>query len=72
MPNRLFSGNRNVESVAYDVALLLASRDQALATPEQVMNKIKELLPDCLEAAKTIQDDETPPPATNINFTFSR
>ncbi|WP_368301356.1 hypothetical protein [Kluyvera sichuanensis] len=60
MNKKIFSSDRTVESVAYDIALALASKDDAANTPEEMMARIESLLPACLEEANARYEKEHP------------
>jgi len=62
MAFNVFSGGRTEESVAYDLALTLASKDPAIITPEELIQRIADLLPVCRDAANKKYKDEAPKP----------
>ena len=51
MTKNVFAGKRTVESVAYDMALALASRDPMVVTPNGLLQRIEALLPECRNLA---------------------
>ncbi len=62
MSNKIiFSGGRTIDSVAWDLALNLAARDTSIKTPEELLEKIAELLPECVQVAETRKSVENPP-----------
>lgn len=64
MSFNIFIGGRNQESVAYDLALSLATKDKQVTTPEELIQKIAELLPLCREAAEQRYKSEKKKPFT--------
>lgn len=64
MTNNLFVDNRTVESIAWDLALTLASKDPLATTPEALLQKIELLLPECL----SIVGRRKPEQAREINL----
>lgn len=59
MSKNVFAGKRTVESVAYDMALALATRDPNVVTPNGLLQRIDDLLPECraLATAKWKQEN---------------
>lgn len=70
MTNRFFSNNRKPEDVAYDMALTLASKEDGVNSPHDLLHRIKTLYPDCLEAAKEFEESERPEPIGKIDIRF--
>lgn len=66
MSANIFNSDRTIDSVAYDIALLLASRDKSLLTPVDVIQKIESLLPECIEVAEKQRSKENPVPVGGI------
>lgn len=62
MALNVFAGNRTEESVAYDLALALATKDSSANTPEALIQRIADVLPACREAAKEKYMAEAPQP----------
>lgn len=62
MSANVFSGGRNKESVAYDMALALAAKDPAITNPEALIQRIADILPLCREVAESKYSEEIPPP----------
>lgn len=62
MAFNVFTGDRNQESVAYDLALALAVKDASIKTPEALIQRIADLLPLCRDAAKEKYKSEAPEP----------
>ncbi|EMG7888340.1 hypothetical protein V5L74_002078 [Enterobacter hormaechei] len=62
MSEKLFKGGRKPESVAYDMALAMASRDPDTLSAYDLLRRIKQYYPDCLEAAKELHEQETEKP----------
>lgn len=60
MAMNVFTGGRNQESVAYDLALALATRDTSLKGPEELLQRIADLLPACRDATKEKYKKEAP------------
>ncbi|WP_418396194.1 hypothetical protein [Yersinia sp. LJYL362] len=60
MTQKVISAGRTIESVAYDMALALASRDDEILTAEQMIQRIESLMPACFEAAKKQDKKEYP------------
>lgn len=48
MSDNLFNSGRTVDSVAYDLALALASKDSSINTPDALLEKVESLLPECV------------------------
>lgn len=48
MSDNLFNSGRTVDSVAYDLALALASKDPSINTPDALLEKVESLLPECV------------------------
>ncbi|MDE9429066.1 hypothetical protein [Xenorhabdus bovienii] len=55
-----------VDKIAYDMAMVLAAKDATVTTPEQLIAKIWELIPDCKKAV------EVTLPAKKSFFTTQR
>ncbi|KAB8312965.1 hypothetical protein EH228_04620 [Erwinia endophytica] len=68
MSANVFAGDRNIESVAYDLALALASGDQSIITPEKLIQRIADILPSCREVAKKKFNEENPEPKGKVFF----
>ncbi|AVY99324.1 hypothetical protein DAI21_17535 [Lelliottia sp. WB101] len=62
MAFNVFQDKRNQESVAYDLALALAAKDPAITSPEALIKRVSELLPDCRSAAEAQYNSERPEP----------
>ncbi|MFN7073775.1 hypothetical protein ACK4QV_19550 [Proteus mirabilis] len=62
MSNRVISDDNPVKRVAFDMALALAAKQDSIKTPEQLMDEIESLYPECLEVAEKQYKKETPPP----------
>lgn len=62
MSFNVFKGDRNQESVAYDLALALAAKDPEIKTPEKLLQRVADILPLCREAAEKKYRDEAPKP----------
>lgn len=62
MAFNVFQDKRNQESVAYDLALALAVKDPAITSPEALIKRVSELLPDCRSAAEAQYNSERPEP----------
>ena len=61
MPGEIFSPKHNpVARVAFDMGLALASKIEAIRTPEQLMAEIAALYPECYEAAENHRKMEYP------------
>lgn len=58
MSGKLFSSGRTVDSVAYDLALALASRDKSISTPEELLKRIESLLPESLVAVQSREPEQ--------------
>lgn len=65
----IFNNERTTDSVAWDLALVIASKDSSLTAPEDVLRKIIEIYPSCREAAKARWSHENPPPE-NLDVLF--
>lgn len=63
MEINVFKGDRSKESVAYDLALALATKDPAITTPDALIQRIADILPLCRESADKKYVEEVPPPA---------
>lgn len=61
MKANVFKGDRTKESVAYDLALALASKDPAITTPDALIQRIADILPVCRDAVDKKYSDEIPP-----------
>ena len=59
MALEIFSGKRDVDTVAYDLAMKLAIARNPNSSPKEVMALAKELFTDCLEVAKELHKEET-------------
>ncbi len=70
MSVRFFSNNRKPEEVAYDMALTLASKEDGTKTPYDLLRRIQQLYPDCLEAAKELEDSEKQDSVGKIDIRF--
>ncbi|MDH0357064.1 hypothetical protein [Morganella sp. GD04133] len=64
MTFNVFKGGRDAESVAYDLALALASKDPGVKSPQDMIKMVAELLPACRDVAEKTRKDETPKPFT--------
>lgn len=64
MAFNVFKDDRGNESVAYDLALALATKDPDVKSPQDMILMIAELLPACREVADKLQKDEQPEPFT--------
>ncbi|EBP0013210.1 hypothetical protein HX37_20975 [Salmonella enterica] len=60
MTFNVFAANRTEESVAYDMALAIASKEPDVTTPESLIERIADLLPACREAAIEKYKSEDP------------
>ena len=54
MKFKLISGNRTIDSVAYDLALSIASKETSTTTPALVLAKVMELMPECIKDRKSV------------------
>lgn len=70
MALNVFADNRTEESVAYDLALILAAKDPDLTTPESIIQRISELLPSCRNVAKARLSAENPPPSGKVDVSW--
>ena len=61
MKANVFKGDRTKETVAYDLALALASKDPAITTPDSLIQRIADILPVCRDAVDKKYSDEIPP-----------
>ncbi|WP_180949067.1 hypothetical protein [Proteus mirabilis] len=52
MSQKIITEHNPVERVAFDMALALATKQDAIKTPEQLMAEIEALYPECLEVAE--------------------
>ncbi|HEJ9539980.1 TPA: hypothetical protein SMN08_000696 [Proteus mirabilis] len=52
MSQKIITEHNPVERVAFDMALALAAKQDAIKTPEQLMAEIEALYPECLEVAE--------------------
>ncbi|MGK5615650.1 hypothetical protein ACSNKO_10395 [Proteus mirabilis] len=59
MSQRIITEHNPVERVAFDMALALAAKQDAIKTPEQLMSEIEALYPECLEVAEKQKQKET-------------
>lgn len=57
----IFNKERTADSVAWDLALVIASKDSSLTTPEDILNRIIEVYPSCLKVAEARRSHENPP-----------
>nr|WP_237764899.1 hypothetical protein [Enterobacter hormaechei] len=57
----VFQEGRTVESVAYDLALTLAAKDPSVTSPDSLLKRISDLLPECREVTKKLYSAEQPP-----------
>ncbi|MEX9217120.1 hypothetical protein AB7W40_23160 [Providencia rettgeri] len=62
MAFNVFTGGRDLESVAYDLALALATKESSVKSPHDMIQKVAELLPDCRKVANDTYKDEKPKP----------
>ncbi|VXC86995.1 conserved hypothetical protein [Enterobacterales bacterium 8AC] len=69
MSSKIVSNGRLVDSVAYDIALAIASKDAGVSTPEALLAKISELLPECTRLVSA-KDAEESPPVGGVNVKF--
>jgi hypothetical protein len=65
MAFNVFREGRTKESVAYDLALTLAAKDSSITTPEALIQRIADLLPECRKATDEKRSEEEPPLAFN-------
>lgn len=70
MSEKIFSHGRTIHSVAYDLALTLATKDEDTNTPYDLLRRIAHYLPVCIEAAEEFKESESGPPVTDIKVTF--
>lgn len=70
MSEKLFQNGRQPEQVAYDLALVLASRDADIKTAKELLKQVKIYYPECLSAAQEMREQEIENPITNISVTF--
>lgn len=60
MSIKVFSNDRTVYGVAYDMAIALAAKDPDIVTAQQMIDRIASLLPACYEAARHKHKEEHP------------
>ncbi|CZW09904.1 hypothetical protein [Enterobacter hormaechei] len=60
MSQKIFSAGRTIESVAYDIALALAAKDDSLNTAKEIIDRVESVMPACLQEAKAQYDKEHP------------
>lgn len=65
MSFNVFREGRTKESVAYDLALTLAAKDRSITTPEALIQRIADLLPECRKVTDEKRSEEEPPLAFN-------
>ncbi|ELY6216435.1 hypothetical protein ACI0ZV_001425 [Cronobacter sakazakii] len=70
MAKRFFNARRKPEDVAYDLALVLASKEEGANTPYELLRKMIRLYPECLEVAKEVEDSEKPDSIGKIDVKF--
>jgi|GEM_PF-1033500 hypothetical protein len=70
MALNVFTGGRTEESVAYDLAQALALKDTTITTPEELIQRIANLLPAYREAAKAQYSSENPPPSGKVDVNW--
>ncbi len=64
MTQKVISAGRTIESVAYDLALALATKEPEINSPYVLVKRIADLMPECVKATKQQYSDENPiPPA---------
>lgn len=51
MSQKIFSSGRTVDSVAYDIALALATKDPSLNTAKEMLARIESVMPACIDEA---------------------
>ncbi|AKZ85330.1 Uncharacterised protein [Enterobacter hormaechei] len=59
MKFKLISGNRTIDSVAYDLALSIASKETSTTTPALVLAKVMELMPECIKLVSEKASEES-------------
>ncbi|ATG16718.1 hypothetical protein CO695_10570 [Providencia alcalifaciens] len=70
MSKNVITEHNPVERVAFDMALALATKQNSIKTPEQLMAEIEVLYPECYEVAKKQWSKENPPPSKAFLDTF--
>lgn len=68
MFNNIITKENTVEKIAFDMALALASKDDLVKTPEQLMIKIQEFYSECINVAKEQKKKEEAQYAKSINL----
>lgn len=68
----IFSGKRDVDTVAYDLAMKLSVARNPNGSPKEVLTIAKELMVDCLEAAKELNKQESKGIGGRVDLTFRR
>lgn len=71
MAMNVFAGNRTEESVAYDLALILAAKSPKITTPEALIQYLADVLPVCRDAAAKKYEFEKPellPPSAKLRW----
>ncbi|WOR57248.1 hypothetical protein [Citrobacter freundii] len=59
MKFKLISGNRTIDSVAYDLALSIASKETSTTTPALVLAKVMERMPECIKLVSEKASEES-------------
>lgn len=60
MSQKIFSSGRTVDSVAYDIALALASKDHSINTAKEMIARIESVMPACIDEAREQYNKEHP------------
>lgn len=61
MEFKLISGNRTIDSVAYDLALSIASKETSITTPALMLARVMELMPECIKLVSEKASEESKP-----------
>lgn len=72
MSEKIFTAGRTVDSVAYDLALVMATKNESANSAHALLTSIKSYLPECKNVAEKFYQDETPPPPTNMKMKIVR
>lgn len=67
MSKKLISDERTIQSVAYDLALAIATKDPTTTTPELLLAKIEALLPECSTLVAAKFSEENPPLKSSVS-----
>lgn len=61
MEFKLISGDRTIDSIAYDLAFSIASQDASTTTPALMLARVMELMPDCVRLVSEKAAEESKP-----------